>query len=270
MEQIRLIIWDLDHTLWQGIFSEESVIIPQKNKDILNTLVDRGIMNSICSKNDYDNIKKFLIEENIWDLFVFPKISWNPKGEQVRKIVEQMKLRPQSILFVDDSVTNIEEVKFYVDGINTAFPDIIDTILDDDHYKGKDDSSRSRLNQYKILERKENDLLSSSSNIDFLNNANIMVEMNESCLENIERIYELLERSNQLNFTKKRISKSEFIELLNDINVKNGFVTVKDNYGDYGLIGFYSILNETIKHFFFSCRTLGLGVEQWVYYNLGC
>ena len=125
MESIRLVIWDLDETFWEGTLSETEVNVPKRNIDLINTLVDRGIMNSICSKNDFDKVKERLAKEDLWDLFIFPKVSWNPKGEQVREIIEQVKLRPETVLFIDDNPNNLAEVKFYNPDINISGVDII-------------------------------------------------------------------------------------------------------------------------------------------------
>ena len=51
MKQIKLVIWDLDNTFWDGVISEGTVTNPKTQ--ILQQLVDRGIVNSICSRNDF-------------------------------------------------------------------------------------------------------------------------------------------------------------------------------------------------------------------------
>ena len=51
-DKIKLVVWDLDDTFWQGTISEETVEIPEKNRALLKNLTDIGIINSICSKND--------------------------------------------------------------------------------------------------------------------------------------------------------------------------------------------------------------------------
>lgn len=48
--KIKLIIWDLDETLWKGTLSEESVVLPDEHKNLIIKLTDIGIVNSICSK----------------------------------------------------------------------------------------------------------------------------------------------------------------------------------------------------------------------------
>ena len=46
-------------------------------------------------------------------------------------------------------------------------------------------------------------------------------------------------------------------------------MTVKDRFGDYGLVGFYAKKGNRLEHFLFSCRTMGQKIEQWVYAQLG-
>lgn len=267
MENIRLIIWDLDETFWKGTISETKVEIPLKNIDLINTLTDRGIMNSICSKNDFETVKKQLVKVDLWDLFVFPKVNWDPKGKQVKQIIEQFQLRPETVLFIDDNPNNLAEVKYYNPKINTAGVDIIDQIVDDPLFSGKDDSDRSRLKQYKILEAKEVDKQNASSNEDFLRASNIQVKRCFDCNNHFDRILELINRTNQLNYTKKRLTSAELNDLLKSADC--GYIEVEDNYGDYGIVGFYSLEDGVLSNYCFSCRILGLGVEQYIYAILG-
>lgn len=87
--------------------------------------------------------------------------------------------------------------------------------------------------------------------------------------EYFERIYELSERTNQLNFTKNRMSKDELLVLLKDASSETRIVHVIDNFGDYGIVGFYTIKGKNVEHFVFSCRIMNMGIEQWVYWKMG-
>ncbi|MBU3171013.1 HAD-IIIC family phosphatase [Clostridium estertheticum] len=269
INQIKLVIWDLDDTFWKGTLSEEEITLDHDKINIVKELIDRGIMNSICSKNDFNKVKDELEKNNLWEYFIFPKISWNPKGEMVAQIIENAQLRQENVLFVDDNHMNLEEVKFYNPKINIAHIDDISDILSIQAFKGKDDKTHSRLKQYKILEVKTEDSTKYSSNIEFLMNSNIKVEIIKDCTASIDRIYELIHRTNQLNFTKQRISKEELEQLINDPKIQKGLIKVSDNYGEYGICGFYAIKESNLVHFLFSCRAMNLGVEQWVYSQLG-
>lgn len=264
--KIKLIIWDLDDTFWKGTISEGEVVVPEKNIELLNYLCDCGIVNSICSKNDKTTALNELQKYNIDNLFVFPSINWDAKGERVRNIINDMQLRNPNVLFIDDNISNIEEVKFYCNDIMTATPDIIDDLYNFFSTAEKTDSERKRLNQYKLLEQKSGEKEKFSSNEAFLHDSNIQLRIGTDCANHTDRIHDLILRSNQLNFTKVRSTKDELICCFDENDC--GYVYVTDKYGDYGIVGFYALNNNKLEHFCFSCRTLGMGIEQFVYNHL--
>ncbi len=270
LKNVKLIIWDLDETLWNGTISEESVKIKEKCLDFINNTLDMGIVHSICSKNDMNIIKEKLQEINLWDSFVFPSIDWSPKGARIKNIISLMNLRDVNVLFIDDNIQNLNEAKFYCDGINIILPEELNDLFVQAQKSEKKDLNHKRLKQYKILEEKENSKLNYNNNIDFLMSCNIIVEICKDCLNEIDRLHELLMRSNQLNYTKFRQNKEDLIELLKNPNVNAGYIKVHDNFGDYGIVGFFAIKDGKAIHFLFSCRTLGMLVEQWVYKKIGC
>lgn len=270
LKKIKLIIWDLDETLWKGTLSEENVYLNQHLVDFINNTLDIGIVHSICSKNDFKKTKEKLEELNIWDLFVFPSIDWTPKGTRIKTIINNMNLRAANVLFVDDNIQNLEEAKYYCDEIMVSLPDKMEPLIVQSKLEEKTDLAHKRLKQYKILQKKETEKSNYSSNLDFLNSCGICVEIHNDCIENIDRIHELLMRSNQLNYTKFRQEKNDLEKLLLDENVNAGYVKVHDNFGDYGIVGFFAIKNNKAVHYLFSCRTLGMLVEQYVYIKIGC
>lgn len=271
MENIKLVIWDLDETFWKGTLSEEKIEPIESNVELVKSLVNRGIMNSIVSKNDYEKAKKELKELGIWDYFIFPQISWNPKGETVKKLLQMSALRPANTLFIDDNTSNLAEVEFYNKGINTALPEILqDSLLTKKEFIGKDDSSHSRLNQYKNLEKRKAEESKFTNNTDFLRSSGITISINTDCSDEKERILELIGRTNQLNFTKVRLTSIEFENLLKDKVVSCAYIRAADKFGDYGIVGFYAIKENKLMHFLFSCRVLGLGIDNYIYNKLGC
>ncbi len=269
IDKIKLVVWDLDETFWDGTISEGEITLIDTNIQIVKKLTGRGIVNSICSKNDYDVIKDKLSSLGIWEYFVFPSISWEPKGQRLSELVKDMGLRNENVIFIDDNFTNLGECKHYCPGIHAVLPEYIEVIENNVNEIGKDDSDHSRLRQYKVLESKRVDISSSSSNEEFLLNSRIKLSCISDCRSEIDRIHELVERTNQLNFTKKRSQKKELLSLFNDESVHCGYVKVTDNYGDYGIVGFYAYRGLSLIHFLFSCRTMGMGIEQYVYEMIG-
>lgn len=282
-KDVKVVIWDLDETFWTGTLSEGGISPIPDTINMVNTLVDRGIMCSICSKNDLSQTKAQLESLEIWDKFVMPHIAWSPKGQAVKSILKRMGLREENAVFLDDNHLNIEEVKFFCPDIacvNVALlrEGELKGIIDLPQLKGKNDKSHSRLQQYKILEQKEADQQHGSlSNEDFLRQSEIKIRIINDLDGQMDRILELINRTNQLNFTKVRVHNEEeirvFKEYLRVPGVHAGLVHVQDRYGDYGIVGFFCIrkrFNTTeVQHFAFSCRTLNMGIEQWVWNYLG-
>jgi hypothetical protein len=87
-------------------------------------------------------------------------------------------------------------------------------------------------------------------------------------LENLEfkeRIVELINRSNQLNYTKSRIDLDTLNAMMFDMTLYDCYsVFVWDKYGYYGLVGFAMIdrRSKSILHFVFSCRAMHMGIEN--------
>lgn len=267
-EKIKLVIWDLDETLWKGTLSEGAVEIPSKNRELIGCLADAGIVNSICSKNDRGPVEKELEKNGLRALFVFLSVNWEPKGERIKRLIENMQLRPANVLFLDDNPSNLEEAKYYCPEIMVAQPDELPELLVKARQAEKKDPAHKRLEQYRLLEAKQEEKETFSSNEEFLYSSHIKVTFGADCLENIDRIHDLVWRSNQLNFTKVRASKEKLAELFSNPAVQCGYVSVSDRFGDYGIVGFYALREGKLLHFCFSCRTLGMGIEQYVYGKL--
>ena len=269
LTKIKLIIWDLDDTLWNGTLSEGGAQLPVEHSRLIADLTDAGIINSICSKNELEPTKAELQRLGIWEYFVFPSINWDNKGVRIKHLIDNMALRAVNVLFVDDNTFNLQDAKHCLPDLQIATPDIIPAIIEQLQSIAKKDTTHKRLQQYKILEEKATIAETYDSNEAFLFSSNIRVTIHTDCCEVIERLHELLMRSNQLNYTKKRIPIDELKVIVSDPEYQCGYVTVTDNYGDYGIVGFYANKGGYLEHFLFSCRTMGQMIEQYVYAQLG-
>ena len=269
-EKIKLVIWDLDETFWSGTLSEGEVHAPEQNIELIKYLTDIGIVNTICSKNDLKSVQKKLKEIGILDFFVFMSVNWEPKGGRIKQLIVDMMLRPENVLFIDDNPSNLEEAKFYCPELMTMIPKGIPALIQDAASCEKKDIKHKRLKQYILLEEKQSQKENYSSNEEFLYSSNIHVEIRQDCMMHLDRIPDLVWRRNQLNFTTVRSDKAELAELFVDDSVDSAYISVSDRFGDYGIVGFYAIKDNNLIHFCFSCRTLGMGIEQYVYAKLGC
>ncbi|MFT8421288.1 MAG: HAD-IIIC family phosphatase [Gluconacetobacter sp.] len=275
-EAIRLVIWDLDETFWDGTLTEGGISPREENISLVKSLSKRGIVSSISSKNDFDEAKAELEKLGIWDHFIFPQIAFASKGPMIRNIVEATNLRPKTIMFIDDNPMNLNEALFLYPDLQVAAPSSIAHLESDSRFKGKPDPQMERLGRYKILENKKNDKKNDIGNNNaFLKQSRIRISFHYDIQETFPRIHDLVNRTNQLNFTKNRWPEDEegakeafhkdFSERFPSVS---GYVKVSDKYGNYGICGFFLISGNIGKHFLFSCRVMSMGVEQFCWAHL--
>ncbi|MHB1601591.1 MAG: HAD-IIIC family phosphatase [bacterium] len=128
IEQIKLIIVDLDNTLWKGIAADEEVESGVRTEgwplgfvEALLFFKKRGGVIAVCSKNDPKEGKRLFNE--IWggrlslNDFVSVKINWNDKSRNISEIIRECNILPESVLFLDDNPREIDEVKVKFPGM---------------------------------------------------------------------------------------------------------------------------------------------------------
>ncbi len=280
-EKVRLIIWDLDETFWQGTLTEGGISYNQETHDLVIEMARRGIVSSICSKNDYETVNAILIEKGIRDYFILPSINWEPKGPRLARMIETFGLRPATVLFIDDNHLNLHEASHHVPGLQVSDESIIKTMSTDPLFAGKDDRELTRLQQYKSLEKRATEAAQSDGdNIAFLRSSDIRVTIEFDVSAHLDRAIEMVNRTNQLNFTKRRLpeditaARKELSAQLGRTATQAGLIRVVDRYGDHGIVGFYLMDRlpngqRRLLDFCFSCRIMSMHVEQWLYNLLG-
>ncbi len=281
-EPVRLVVWDLDDTLWRGTVTEGGITEHvASTEETVRELARRGIVSSICSKNDHATVAAILAERGLWDFFVFPSIDWTGKGARMRALVEAVQLRPETVLFIDDSASNRAEVAAAVPGIQVADDGAVASLLDGPLMAGRDDRGLTRLEHYRLLEARSRERGTGGGGDEaFLRGSGIRVEIDHDVEAHLDRAVEIVNRTNQLNFTKLRLPEDPAAardELRAQLDATPGrraaVVRVSDRFGDHGVVGFWMMdgiwVEPYLIHFAFSCRILGMGVERWVYARLG-
>jgi FkbH-like protein len=268
---VKLVIWDLDETLWAGTLADgDEVALFEHRAAMIRTLNGRGVVSSICSKNDFETARAQLEAFGLWDEFVFPHIAFTPKPAAIEAIIADMQLRPQNVLFVDDNAINLREVLHCIPEIqllDATAPDCdarLQAIVD-----ANAGVSRNRIAEYRMLEHKKADRETAGvSNEEFLRSCGI-----QACapflMDNLDfapRIVELVNRSNQLNYTGSRVEQAALErDIMNVVAFDSWSIFAWDKYGHYGLVGFVMVDRKTpaILHFTFSCRVMHMGLEAY-------
>ena len=273
--EVKLVVWDLDDTFWHGTLSEEAITPIAANAELVRLLAARGIISSICSKNERDAVEIQLRHLEMWDYFVLPSVSFAAKGRAIAELVAALQLRAENVVFIDDNPSVRAEAAHGCPGLQClASPADLRRFLDGPYLAGKPDPELTRLAQYRALAHRFDHRQShAAGNADFLRQSGIRIEIDYAAEDHLDRVIELINRANQLNYTKRRLpdaaARAEFVEELGRFGFKAGVVRASDRYGDYGVVGFFMTLatlrEYRLEHFVFSCRIMNMGIEQYVY-----
>lgn len=94
------------------LLEDHEVVLRDSIIDIVQELDNRGILQSISSKNDYDTAMKKLKMFQMDHYFLYPQINWNAKSSSIQTIKEHLNIGMDSIAFVDDQDFELDEVVF--------------------------------------------------------------------------------------------------------------------------------------------------------------
>lgn len=269
LPKLKCVVWDLDNTLWKGTLVEdgiEGIELAQPAVDIVRELDRRGIINSIASKNDPELAFAALERFGIRHYFVFPKIGWGPKSEAVRSIIAEMDVGADTFAFIDDQPFERGEIQQLIPGITVFSHTQIAGLLEHPRCDVPvTPESSKRREMYQGEERRI--IARDSAQIDyisFLRSCHIRLEIARLQPANQLRMYELSQRTNQLNFSGRRYTQREIEVLLNERPEDTYVLTCSDKFGEYGAIGFCVLMEgqPAVESFFMSCRVQRKRVEN--------
>jgi len=268
-KKIKCVVWDLDNTLWDGILVEDGrdrVKLKPGIVEIIRALDGRGILHSIASKNDHDEAVGVLKHFGIDEYFLCPQISWQPKSESMRQIARQLNIGTDSLLFVDDSRFELEQVK-------AACPEV--RVLNALHYRDITEmgecrapvtaESEGRRKMYQV-EAERQDVAQGFGNdyMAFLRDCQIQIFIRPMTEENIDRVHELTQRTNQMNFSGNRYDRNVLKEILKTAHLDTYVLSCEDRFGSYGIVGFGIVDSREprLTDLMFSCRIQAKRVEH--------
>ena len=267
-QRAKCIVWDLDNTLWSGTLVEDGAAVRIKPgiPEILNELDRRGILHSVASKNNFDEAMAVLKRESLDEYFLYPQISWAPKSESVRTIARKLNLGVDALLFVDDSDFELAQVQ-------SACPEVM--VLPAERYLELLSSpacqapvtgeSSNRRKMYREEEVRESAAENSGGDyLAFLRDCKIEIRIESLSPRNIERVHELTQRTNQMNFSGNRYGRKLLEQIAATAHLDTYVISCQDRFGSYGIVGF-SIVDSReprMTDLTFSCRIQAKRVEH--------
>ena len=260
--QFKCVVWDLDNTLWKGVLVEDGAENLVANAAAIATIVEldrRGILNSVASKNDFALAEPVLRRLGLLDYFLFPEIGWGPKSDSVAQIAKSLNIGSDTFLFVDDQPFERAEVEAALPQVETIDISELDSILLHPRAQAPETAeSATRRQMYRQEIDRSAALRTAGSNyVNFLRSCAMSLDIDLVRPENISRVIELAERTNQLNYSARRLSRAQVEETMQGEASRWGLVlSASDKFGSYGVIGFARVdrTNWRVEDFFMSCR----------------
>lgn len=274
-KSVKVMVWDLDHTLWDGILVEdgpENIRLKPDVVNVIKTLDSRGIVNSIATKNDPEPALAALETFGIAEFFVFPQFSWNPKSGMLQEIIRDFNVGANSMAFIDDQPFERTEVETMIPEVRTYDAARYREILTLPEFNPEVSSeSASRRQQY-INEGSRRTLAAAYDASDyeaFLNDCDLQMTILRGGGQNIDRIYELTQRTNQMNFSGTRYKREDIVAFLENDGFDIYALQCSDKFGQYGTVGFclVQLPDAPDKHprvidLAFSCRVQAKRTEH--------
>lgn len=286
----KCLVLDLDNTLWGGIIGEDGLEHIEVGREgigeafflfqkYLLELKNKGIIVTVCSKNNHeDAIEPFrkhpgmVLKEDDITLFI---ANWDNKADNIRRIAEQLNIGLDSMVFIDDSPFERNHVRACLPEV--AVPEVPEDPADyvsclnqfnffETLGFSQEDSQRSGYYRQKF--QREEARVQFSNIDDYLQSLKMKAVFSRFDRLHLARIVQLMQRSNQFNLTTYRYNEKECEAFMDNVSEYYPvYVTLKDKYGDSGLISVIILrvsgIKIVINAWLMSCRVLSRGVEQF-------
>jgi len=265
---IKCIVWDLDETLWRGTLLEGGAdALAPGVEAVMRALDDRGILQSIASKNDHDVAWGQIEALGIADFFLFPQIGWWSKASAIEKIADQLGIGLEAIALVDDQPAERDEVAYLLPQVSLFDPAQLSALLDEPRLIPRfiTSETRHRRSMYRAdIERADAGDRFAGPRDAFLATLTMQMHIRRASADDLERAEELTIRTNQLNTTGRHYSYDELAALIESPDHLVLVAQLDDRYGSSGTIGLALVDlgpdNWTVRLLIMSCRVVSRGV----------
>lgn len=287
----KVLVLDLDNTLWGGVVGEtgsqgielggtptgEAFADFQR---LVKQLGKRGCVLAVCSKNDEADARAPFVENadmvlQLSDFAAF-KAGWGPKSDGIREIATELRLGPDSFVFFDDSKAEQEEVR-------SALPDVavVDVPADPSDFRRAlldglwfetvrlTTEDRQRAQHYQHERRRQRSQAEFRSMAHYLSSLQMVAEAQDLGADDLDRVAQLLGKTNQFNLTTRRHSREDVRRMLAGPGAVGLTIRLADKFGDYGLVSVILAVTDkrdastlVIDSWLMSCRAIARTLEH--------
>jgi FkbH-like protein len=283
----KVLVLDLDNTLWGGIVGELGPTGVALGEDgagrcyrdfqrALKALQKSGVLLAIVSKNNPADAEEALDGNPMMILrredFAAIQANWEPKAENIVKIAEQLSLGIDSFVFIDDNPVEREAVrKFLPDVAVPEFPARIENLQTwllrevAPAYFGKyaiTAEDEAKTEQYRANTARQK--LAASFDLDgYLSELDIECNIHVNAPNQLVRAAQMTQKTNQFNLTTRRYDITDLTRFVESSEHAVLMLDYRDRFGDEGSVALaiVDLAEGRIDTFLASCRVIGRKVE---------
>jgi FkbH-like protein len=287
----KVVVCDLDNTLWKGVIGEDGLTgikvgagsaEGEAYADLqryLRELKARGVVLAVCSKNNPEDARAPFRDKKgmvlTLDDFAVFLANWDDKAANLRRIASEIGVGIDSLVFLDDNPFERAWVREQLPEV--AVPELGPSVfgfvrqIDRGRYCPAltwSAEDRIRAEAYRVEHAREQARQNTASMEDFLAGLHMRATCEPVTDTNIERVTQLVNKTNQFNLTTRRRTHAEVRQAA--AAGWTGVFSLQDRFGDYGIIGvLFAAPGETperwdIDTWLMSCRVLRRDVERFM------
>ena len=281
------LITDLDDTLWLGLVGEDGhegvswdlashSHLHGLYQQMLHALADQGVLIAIASKNSPEVTEKALSRPDLAIARdkIFPvEVHWEPKSGSVERILKIWNIGADSVVFVDDSAMELEEVRAAHPGIECIlFPKsdysaglaFLRRLRDLFGKPWVSEEDAYRLQSIRQVERAKTNGTGSLAE-QFLSTTEALLTLEYDPPASDRRIVELVNKTNQFNLNGDRYTGAELHRALEQPGSFMLALSYEDKFGPLGKIAVIGGKREgaklRIETWVMSCRAFSRRIE---------
>jgi len=287
----KCLVLDLDNTLWGGVIGDdgiEGIVLGEGSavgeahlalQRYAKQLSERGIILAVCSKNDlaiaeaaFREHPEMLLKRTDIAAFV---ANWDDKAQNLRAIAEQLNIGIDSLVFVDDNPAERARIRESLPAV--AVPELPDDVTgyvsclaEAGYFEAVAFTTDDRQRAQQYAANAERDMLrgSAQSMDEFLAGLDMSLAYGPVTPLNIDRVTQLINKTNQFNTTTRRYSADEVkARSSSDSSIALQF-RLMDRFGDNGIVSAMILRPDAqepdvleIESWVMSCRVFGRELE---------
>ncbi|WP_245677915.1 bifunctional acetaldehyde-CoA/alcohol dehydrogenase [Nocardia acidivorans] len=285
----KVLALDCDNTLWHGVAGEdgpEGLQLTKGHRELQQwaaELSEQGVVVALVSKNDPETVAEVFARRPDMplrpELVAAREVGWGAKPQSLIDLTAGLNLGLDSVVFLDDNPVEVAQMRALCPAVLT-----LQVPTDSDQLsafrrriwaldrRNVTENDRQRTQQYRA-EHERLQLRRTLSFSEFIDRLELQVRILPAGPQDLRRVAQLTQRTNQFNASTRRRLEPELRALLAEPGVGCHVVHASDRFGDHGTVGVLISLVRSgelvVDTFLLSCRVLGRGVEHRMLAELG-